>query len=100
MIPPHFYLLVRGSGRNKSVIPRNKYCLTLRQMNFIYKKVELGSLINKNTMKEELDANVELDRMDDNNRDKNPYRDLVVNNVDRIEMSHSSMSNGQFLAMS
>ena len=40
-------------------------------------------------MKEELDTDVELDRMDDNNGDKNPYRDLIVKNVDRVEMSHS-----------
>ena len=65
--------------------------MTPRQTNFIYKKVELGSLINKNTVKEELDADTELDRMDDNNGEKNPYRDLVVNNADRVEMSHSPM---------
>ena len=38
---------------------------------------------------EELDIEMELDRMDDNNREENPYRDLVVNNADRIEMLHS-----------
>ena len=27
--------------------------------------------------------------MDDNNGDKNPYRDLVVNNADRVELSYS-----------
>ena len=43
-----------------------------QQTSFVYKKVELGSLINKNTMKEELDADVELDRMDDNNGDEKP----------------------------
>ena len=31
----------------------------------MYRKVELGSLINKNTMKEEIDHDVELDKMDD-----------------------------------
>ena len=31
-----------------------------QQTNFIYKKVELGSLINKSTIKEELDMDVEL----------------------------------------
>ena len=69
-----------------------------RLTNFIYKKVELGSLINKNTMKEELDADAELDRMDDNNGDENPYRDLVVNNVDRVEMSHSPMQQWSILS--
>ena len=42
-------------------------------------------------MKEELDADVVLDRMDNNNGDKNPYRHLMVNNADRVEMSHSQM---------
>ena len=51
--------------------------------NFIYKKVELGSLINKNTTKEELDENVELERMDNNSKDENPYRELIVNNASR-----------------
>ena len=49
-------------------------------------------------MKEELDANVELDRMDDNNRDKSTYRDLVVNNADRVEMSHSPMDQWSILS--
>ena len=42
-----------------------------RQTNFIFKKVELGSLINKNTMKEDPGTDTELDRMDDNNGDEN-----------------------------
>ena len=69
-----------------------------RQTNFIYKKVELGSLINKNTVKEELDADTELDRMDNNNGEENPYRDLVVNNADRVEMSHSPMEQWSILS--
>ena len=60
--------------------------MTPRQTNFIYRKVELGSFINKNTVKEELYADAELDIKDDNNGDENPYRDLVVNNANRVEM--------------
>ena len=56
-----------------------------------YKKVELESLINKNTMKEEIDPDVELDRMDDNSEDKNPYRELIVNNAGKIENTLSQM---------
>ena len=55
-------------------------------------------MINKNTMKEELDADVELDRMDDNNGYENSYRDLVVNNVDREEMSHSPIEQWSILS--
>ena len=96
--PTTFLPISQGLGRSKSAIPRYRDCLMPRQTNFIYKKVELGSLINKNTMKEELDADAELDRMDDNNGDENPYRDLVVNNADRVEMSHSPMEQWSILS--
>ena len=59
--------------------------MTPQQTNFIYKKVELGSLINKNTIKEELDADIELERMDINSGDKNPYKELIVNNAGKID---------------
>ena len=72
--------------------------MTPKQTNFIYKKVELGSLINKNTIKEELDMDAELDRMDDNNGHKIPYRDLVVNNADRVELSHSPIEQWSILS--
>ena len=62
-----------------------KDCLTSKQANYIYRKVELGSLINKNTMKEETDIDVELDRMDNNSGDKNSYRELIINNAGKIE---------------
>ena len=51
----------------------NKNYLTSKQADYIYIKVELGSLINKNTMKEEIDPDVELEKMDDNSGDENPY---------------------------
>ena len=59
--------------------------MTPQETNFIYKKVELGSLINKNMIKEELDADVELERMDNNSRDENPYKELIVNNAGKID---------------
>ena len=59
--------------------------MTPQQTDFIYKKVELGSLINIGTIKEELDADIELDRIDDNSRDENPYKELIINNAYRVE---------------
>ena len=47
----------RGIKTITMVTERN--CLTLQKTNFIYKKVELGSLINKNTIKEELYVDIE-----------------------------------------
>ena len=78
-----------GGNSKKVGINRNdgldRNCLLPKHTEYIYKKVELGSLINKNTMKEEIDTDIELDRMDDNSGDKNPYRELIVNNAGKIE---------------
>ena len=97
MIPPYFLPFCQklggsnrkvGSDRNNSL---DKNCLTPKQTEYIYKKVELGSLINKDTIKEEIDPDIELDRRDDNSGDENPYRELIVNNAGKIENMLSQM---------
>ena len=55
-----------------------RICLTPKQTECIYKKVELGSLINKNTVKEETNPDIELDKIDNNSEEENPYRELIV----------------------
>ena len=42
-------------------------------------------------MKEEIDPDIELDRMDINNGDENLYRKLIVNNAGKIESMLSQM---------
>ena len=83
-------------NRNNS---KDRNCLTLKQADYIYKEVELGSLINKNTMKKEIDPDVELDKMDDNSGDKNPNRELIMNNAGKVESMLSKWNNGQSLVM-
>ena len=46
--------------------------LNAKQTKYIHKKVELGSLINKETIKEEINSDAELDRVDDDSGDENP----------------------------
>ena len=36
-------------------------------------------------IKEELDADIELEKMDDNSRDENPYKELIVNNASKVD---------------
>ena len=69
--------------------------MTPQQTYFVYKKVELGSLINKNRIKEELAADVELEGIDDNSRDENPYKELIVNNASRVDsaLTYRTMAN-------
>ena len=61
-------------------------------------QVELGSLINKNTIKEELDTDVELERMDDNSGVENPYQELIVNSAGKIVSALTQMEQWSILS--
>ena len=56
----------------------DKGYLTTKQENYIYGEVESGNLINKNMMRQEIDQDIELDKMDNTSGDENPYRELIV----------------------
>ena len=45
----------------------------------------LGNLIKKNTMKQEIDQDIKLDKMDDTRGNEHLYRELIVNNAGKIE---------------
>ena len=49
-------------------------------------------------MKEEIDPDVELDKMDNNSGDKNPYGELTVNNAGKIENTLSQMEQWSILS--
>ena len=49
-------------------------------------------------MKEEIDQDVELDKMDDTNSDENPYRGLIVDNAGKIENTLSQMEQWSILS--
>ena len=50
--------------------------LASKQTEYVYKKVQLGSLINKDAIKDEIDSDVELDKMDNNSGHEKSYREL------------------------
>ena len=90
-----------GNNKRKEVNKNdsiNKNYLTSKQADYIYRKVGSGSLINKNTIKEEIDPDVELDKMDNNSGDENPYRELIVNNAGKIENTLSQMEQWSILS--
>ena len=51
----------------------------------MYKKVESDSIINADTLQQETDQEQELNRIDNTSRDVNPYKELIVNNAEKIE---------------
>ena len=52
----------------------NKEYLTVKQANYVYKEVESGNLINKNMMRQQIDQDMELDKMDNTRDYENLYR--------------------------
>ena len=68
------------------------------QAKHIYKKVELGNKINVATIKQEIDQDQELDRLDDSSGDINPYRELVVNNPEKVDTILTQMKQWSILS--
>ena len=49
-------------------------------------------------MKQEIDQDIELDKMDDTSGDENLYRELIVNNAARIKTTLSQMAQWSILS--
>ena len=49
-------------------------------------------------IKEELDADIELERMDDNSRDENPYKELILNNASKVDSTLTQIEQWSILS--
>ena len=49
-------------------------------------------------MRQEIDQDIELVKMDDTTDDENPYRELLVNNTGKIETTLSQMEQWSILS--
>ena len=77
------YLDSKISGQVSHGRPNVGQFLTREQANHEYKKVETGEMNNADTIQQVWEE--QLNRMDDMNRETNPYCELIVNNAERIE---------------
>ena len=59
--------------------------MTREQANQVTKKTELGEVINTETLWQQLEQERQLNRIDESGRETNPYRELIVNNTEKIE---------------
>ena len=94
------FKLVKGKDGTTSFLPINSktggkisyiknkeaMCLSEKQANYVHKKVEGGKVINTNTMKHEIEQ--EIDREDDN-----PYKRVILNKVYKEEDKTPQMEN-------
>ena len=73
-ITPFLPIDSKPGGKVSYIKNKEAMCLSEKKANYVYKKVEEGNVINVNTMKNELEQ--ELDREDDN-----PYKRVILNKV-------------------
>ena len=68
------------------------------QARLVYKKVELGNIIDINTLNQEIEQEWEFCELDDTSGDINPYRELMVNDAEKIETVLSQMDQWSILS--
>ena len=65
-------------GKISYIKNKEAMCLSEKQANYVYKKVEEGNVINTKTMKHEIEQELERD-------DDNPYKSVILNKVYKEE---------------
>ena len=65
--------------------------LTRDQTRYVYKKAETGKSINADTVQQEVEQEKQLNKLDDDGGEENPYRELIVNNAEKIEVQKTQM---------
>ena len=70
--------------------------LTREQTQCVYKKTESGEITQ--TIQQELEQERQLDRIDDTNGESNPYKELIVNNAEKLELLMTQMEQWSILS--
>ena len=58
----------------------------------------MGEMINADTTQQEIEQEKQLNRMDDESGEINPYRELLVNNAEKIELPMAQMEQWSILS--
>ena len=72
--------------------------MTREQAYYIYIKVETGEIINTDIIHQETEQEEQLNRIDDTNGKINPYQELPVNNVERVDPLMTQMEQWSILS--
>ena len=91
-------LSLKIGGQVNNNRPNVGQYLTREQVNFVYKKTESGEIINSETLQQELEHEKQLGRIDDTNGETNPYKELIVNNAEKIKPLLSQMEQWSILS--
>ena len=88
----------RIGGQSRDSHPTVGQSLTRDQARYVCKKVETGGMINTDMVQQEIEQEKQLSRMDDDSGEVNPYRELVVNNAEKVEMPKTQMEQWSILS--
>ena len=88
----------RIGGQSRDSHPTVGQYLTRDQARHIYKKVKMGGIINVDTVEHEIEQEKQMSQMDDDSGEVNPYRELVINNAEKIEMQKTQMEQWSILS--
>ena len=88
----------RIGGQSRDNHPTIGQYLTRDQTKYVYKKIEMGEMINTDTIQHEIEQEKQLNRIDDENGEINPYRELVVNNTEKMESPMTQMEQWSILS--
>ena len=88
----------RIGGQGRCNHPTIGQFLTREQTGYIYKKIETGEIINTDMIEQEIEHKRLLDKMDDTSRETNPYKELIVNNAEKIEPLMTQMEQWSILS--
>ena len=94
-----FLPLDSGIGRqSRDSCPTVGQHLTRDQTKYIYKKVEAGEIINTDTIQQEIEQEKQLGRIHDTSGETNPYKELIVNNAEKVEPLMTQMEQWSILS--
>ena len=88
----------RIGGQSRDSHPTIGQYLTRDQTKYAYKKVEMGEVINANMIQQEIEQEKQLNRIDDESGEINPYRELIVNNMEKLESPTTQMEQWSILS--
>ena len=86
----------KTGGSSEDSCPTVGQYLTRDQTRHVYKKTETGESINAD-MVQEVEQEKQLNKLDDDSGEENPYRELIINNAEKIEMQKTQMEQWSIL---
>ena len=88
----------KTGGPSEDSHPTVGQYLTRDQIRHVYKKAETGESINADMIQQKIEQEKQLNKLDDDSGEENPYRELVINNAEKIEVQKTQMEQWSILS--